>query len=127
MFNVWGKIKELINRPYIVEQGETEAGKYTQWSNGLMICSGKRERTITMNSTSGQLFSGIITGVQFPKVFTEIPDVVVNSAGTQDYHYASAYGMIVEKTQIKTITFVRTNSSASANVKFNYIAIGKWK
>lgn len=127
MINVWGKIKEIINRDYIVEQGETAAGKYTQWSNGLMICSGKRERTITMNSTSGSLFSGAITGVQFPKAFTEIPEVVVNSAGTQDFHYAAVYGMLVEKTQISTITLVRTNSSASANVKFNYIAIGKWK
>ena len=54
--------------------------------------------------------AGDISGVQFPKAFTEIPDVSV-----------------VEKTQIGKITFVRTNSSASANVKFNYIAIGKWK
>ena len=127
MLNVWGKIKELINRPYIVEQGETAAGKYIQWSNGLMICSGKREKSIAINTASGTLFSGVIAGVYFPKAFVEIPDVVVNSAGTQDFHYASLYGMLVEKAQISTMTFVRTNSSASANVKFNYIAVGKWK
>ena len=71
--------------------------------------------------------AGDISGVQFPKAFTEIPDVFVVSAGAVDFQYAAIYGMLVEKTQISKITFVRTNSSASANVKFNYIAIGKWK
>ena len=31
MLNAWGKIKELINRPYIVEQGNIHCGQMDLW------------------------------------------------------------------------------------------------
>jgi hypothetical protein len=33
MLNVWGNIKELINRPYILESGSNQNGYYIKWSN----------------------------------------------------------------------------------------------
>ena len=116
------------NKGYIVESGSNNNGSYVKFSDGTMICRNSlRFYEIPLTTASGVFFNGVVENqVVFPHAFIDIPEVIMNTIGSTDYHYCFISGAIKAKTGIPSITFSRTNS-VQANIALNYIAIGKWK
>lgn len=120
MFNVWGKIKELINRPYIVEQGETAIGRYIKWSNGLMICTG----TIAINANTSEsptYFARAFKNTGYNVVATNIyanSKKIILTVTNSNASYFTTYPMLIDSNTIIVPTMA---------IRAHYIAIGFWK
>lgn len=111
----------------IFNSGSNTNGNWIQYTDGTMICSADIDKTLSMNTMSGPLYTATDTNIVFPQPFIEVPSVIVNTCDVLDYSYAMVYGMVKSKTGITTISFLRTSARDSARVVYNYIARGKWR
>lgn len=141
MLNVWGKIKELISRPYIVESNSNSNGYYIKWSNGDLIC----RRSVSKDSF--KLSSSLSTTVQnlkiyrsnvftwtFPISFAVTPNVSVTVAtGLNGSRFCSGRmnsSATAQNVQIQLLAFEDFTESGLGYSNLNnvdLIAIGKWK
>lgn len=119
---------------YIVESGVDESGKgsFIKYSDGTMICSGKKELSsvaITNSINNGAFYtSEILTSFSdFPVAFIDKPasfSMSVSSSG--------GYGAWIQKmyppsaTNINNFRIIGTWSSTQ-NFEVSYTAIGRWK
>lgn len=120
MLSVWGKIKELISRPYIVESGSNANGSYIKWSNGTMICTG----TISINentSESPTYFAKAFKNTGYNVVATNIytnSKKIILTVTNSTASYFTTYPMLIASNNIVVPTMA---------IKAHYIAIGPWK
>ena len=128
MFNVWTKIKELINRPYIVESGSNTNGSYTKWSNGDMICTLNikvKDQAISSQYANTALYFGIRTWT-FPVAFSEPP---VISCGCFRWLTGGSWGASgpSSKTEVMLFGYDLFPRAMGENCWIQAIAVGKWK
>lgn len=143
MLNVWGKVKELINRPYIVESGSNSNGYYIKWSNGDLICRKSTKKDSFKNTTS------ISTTVQnikiyrsntytwnYPIKFATTPNISIAVAtGWADGSSRFCLGKItgtptasaVEIQLLGLEDFIENGVGYTNLNRVDLIAIGKWK
>lgn len=119
-------INGIIDR--IIESGSNENGNWIKYSDGTMICSSEISREVNFVQ-SGNSYTGETTNtIFFPQDFIGKPRVAINTQHDADYYNCAVYGVIINKTSITKIIFLRTISpSATVEIPFSYIAIGKWK
>lgn len=131
MLNVWGKIKELINRPYIVESGLNANGEYIKFSDGTMICNKTIEGRVDIETAWGSLFvSDDISLGNMPQQFTNRPTIVVNfnpKTGTQAILVGNGNGEHGSNNHFGYTAICRPNSRKAVYYMLDLIAIGKWK
>lgn len=116
----------------IIESGSNSNGSWIKYSDGTMICSGKKELSsvaITNSINNGAFFaSEVLTSfADFPVSFIGKPtsfSMSVSSGG--------GYGAWIQKmyppsaTNINNFRIIGTWNSTQ-NFEVSYIAIGKWK
>lgn len=135
MLNVWGKIKELISRPYIVESGSNANGSYIKWSNGTMICTGKKTfQSVAVTQTWGNINTcgdtNNLAFNNFAKEFAEIPIVNVsaipypNTSG--NFWLCTSLNKLVTKNNPGAYQICR-GTPGTMNFVLSYVAIGPWK
>lgn len=119
---------------YIVESGvaASGSGSYIKYSDGTMICSGKKELSsvaITNSINNGAFFaSEVLTSfADFPVTFIDKPTSFSMSVSS-----IAGYGAWIQKmypptaTNINNFKIIGTWSSTQ-NFEVSYIAIGRWK
>lgn len=112
----------------IIESGSNENGNWIKYIDGTMVCSSEISREVNFVQ-SGNSYTGETTNtIAFPQDFIGKPLVAINTQHVEEYYYCAVYGVIINKTSITKIIFLRTSSPGSAvEIPFSYIAIGKWK
>lgn len=134
MLSVWGKIKELINRPYIEESGSNANGSYIKFSDGTMICKGKKKFIdVAITAVWGNFYTSgdnILVFDDFAQDFSEIPIVTVAPVS----YDGSGGNFFVITNLSKSVSKknaggfqVGRGTSGTHTVILSYIAIGKWK
>ena len=112
----------------IIESGSNENGNWIKFNDGTMICSSEIRREVTFVQSGNSYTGETTTAISFPQVFIGKPSVAINTQHSEDYYSCAVYGVIINKTSITKITFLRTSSpGAAVEIPFSYIAIGKWK
>lgn len=141
MFNVWGKTKELINRPYIVESGSNENGYYIKWSNGDLICRRSTTNDSYKNTNSSsttvqnlKVYRSNVFTWTYPIAFATIPNISVTvSTGLNGSRFClgrvngnpSSSNVQIQLLGLEDFT---ENELGYTNlIKTDLIAIGKWK
>ena len=141
MFNVWGKIKELINRPYIVESGSNENGHYIKWSNGDLICrrsvskeSFKLSTSLSTTVQNIKIYRSNAVTWTYPIKFKEIPTVQSTVAtGLNGSRFClgringSATAQNVQIQLLAFEDFIESGLGYSNLNNVDLIAVGKWK
>lgn len=141
MFNVWGKIKELINRPYIVESGSNENGYYIKWSNGDLICRRSTTNDSYKNTNSSsttvqnlKVYRSNVFTWTYPIAFATIPNISVTvSTGLNGSRFClgrinGAPSASTVQVQLLALEDFTENELGYTNlIKTDLIAIGKWK
>lgn len=141
MLNVWGKIKELINRPYVIESGSNDNGYYIKWSNGDLICrrtvSNEPFKSSTPLGTTVQnlkVYRSNVFTWTYPIAFTTIPNISVTvSTGLNGSRFCSGRtngGPTASNVQIQLLAledFSESGLGYTNLVRTDLIAIGKWK
>ena len=113
----------------IVESGSNSNGNWIKYSDGTMICTGKRTFTGGVSTslpnggyrTSGQT-------IQFPINFSLAPDSVVASSLSD----TNDNGFIINSAQVTKTSFagfwwVVNSTYDNKEHSLSYIAIGRWK
>ncbi len=128
MFNMWSKIKELINRPYIVESGSNANGSYIKWSNGDMICT--LNITVTDQAISNAYGSNLFQGTRkwtYPAEFVTLLGI---TCSLFQWGNSASWGTVTNDLNVK-YAYIRgidiVSREAGTSTKISAIAIGKWK
>mgnify|MGYP001308171976 CR=1 FL=1 len=101
-----------------------ENGTFYKFPSGLLICEHKIEYSTVINISIGPLFRENDAQIwTFPHPFVELPSVSIESVKGQVTHYTS--GLYNDRTVFRAMAFV--SSSATQNLLFSVIAIGRWK
>lgn len=141
MFNVWGKIKELINRPYIVESGLNENGYYIKWSNGDLICRRSTTNDSYKNTNSSsttvqnlKIYRSNVFTWTYPIKFASVPNISVTvSTGLNGSRFClgrinGAPSASTAQVQLLALEdFIENGVGYTNLIKTDLIAIGKWK
>lgn len=143
MFNVWGKIKELINRPYIVESGSNSNGYYIKWSDGNLICrksvtkgSFKNTNSISTTVQNIKIYRSNAYTWAYPINFATAPNISIAVAtGWLDGSSRFCLGKItstptagaVEIQLLGLEDFIESGLGYKNLLQVDLIAIGKWK
>lgn len=141
MFNVWGKIKELINRPYIVESGSNENGYYIKWSNGDLICRRSTTNDSYKNTNSSsttvqnlKIYRSNVFTWTYPIKFASVPNISVTvSTGLNGSRFClgrinGAPSASTAQVQLLALEdFIENGVGYTNLIKTDLIAIGKWK
>lgn len=141
MFNVWGKIKELINRPYIVESGSNENGHYIKWSNGDLICRRSTTNDSYKNTNSSsttvqnlKVYRSNVFTWTYPIAFATIPNISVTvSTGLNGSRFClgringAPSASTVQVQLLALEDFIENGVGYTNLIKTDLIAIGKWK
>ena len=141
MFNVWGKIKDLISRPYILESGSNSNGYYIKWSNGDLICRRSTTNDSYKNTNSSsttvqnlKVYRSNVFTWTYPIAFATIPNISVTvSTGLNGSRFClgrvngnpSSSNVQIQLLGLEDFT---ENELGYTNlIKTDLIAIGKWK
>ena len=141
MLNVWGKIKELINRPYIVESGSNENGHYIKWSNGDLICRRSTTNDSYKNTNSSsttvqnlKVYRSNVFTWTYPIAFATIPNISVTvSTGLNGSRFClgringAPSASTVQVQLLALEDFIENGVGYTNLIKTDLIAIGKWK
>ncbi len=141
MFNVWGKIKELINRPYIVESGSNENGHFIKWSNGDLICRRSTTNDSYKNTNSSsttvqnlKVYRSNVFTWTYPIAFATIPNISVTvSTGLNGSRFClgringAPSASTVQVQLLALEDFIENGVGYTNLIKTDLIAIGKWK
>lgn len=141
MLNVWGKIKELINRPYIVESGSNTNGNYIKWSNGDLICRRSTTKDSYKNSSSAsstvqnlKIYRSNVFTWTYPVPFILIPTVNIcvatNLSGSRFCLGRVNGNPSASNVQIQLLgleDFTENELGYTNLTKVDLVAIGKWK
>lgn len=141
MLNVWGKIKELINRPYILESGSNSNGYYIKWSNGDLICrrsvskeSFKLSNSLSTTVQNIKIYRSNAVTWTYPIKFKEIPTVqstVATGLNGSRFCQTRLNGVATaESVQIQVLgfeDFTENGQGYSNLIGVDLIAVGKWK
>jgi hypothetical protein len=141
VFNVWGKIKELINRPYIVESGSNENGYYIKWSNGDLICRRSTTNDSYKNTNSSsttvqnlKIYRSNVFTWTYPIKFASVPNISVTvSTGLNGSRFClgrinGAPSASTAQVQLLALEdFIENGVGYTNLIKTDLIAIGKWK
>lgn len=141
MFNVWGKIKELISRPYIVESGSNENGHYIKWSNGDLICRRSTTNDSYKNTNSSsttvqnlKVYRSNVFTWTYPIAFATIPNISVTvSTGLNGSRFClgringAPSASTVQVQLLALEDFIENGVGYTNLIKTDLIAIGKWK
>ena len=101
-----------------------ENGTFYKFPSGLLICEHKIEYSTVIDTPLGALYREKDGQYWFyPHPFVGKPSVSIESVRGQVTHYASA--LYNDRTEFRAMAFQRT--SATQNVLFSVIAIGRWK
>lgn len=120
-------LEELQENRTIVESSNNDDGYYIKYIDGTMICQGtKLLSNINANIQWGGLYVADITNpITFPKLFTDTPTVTL-TVGNESWN-CIIINSITTNDKISKISVARNVSSTGMQVRFNYIAIGRWK
>lgn len=131
MIPQWVKNK---NKGYIVESGSNANGEYIKFSDGIMICKGKKKFIdVAITAVWGNFYTSgdnILVFDDFAQDFSEIPIVTVapvsydGSGG--NFFVITNLNKSVSKKNAGGFQVGRGTSSTQT-VILSYIAIGKWK
>lgn len=102
---------------------------YRKWSSGIMECWGIGNVNVKVNMTwSGTgLYYGVVSTINFPFAFTEIPVCTVDVAyGNQEKSLVVASCGRGTNVYARPIMLCR-NTSETVNCDLHYHAIGRWK
>ena len=141
MLNVWGKIKDLINRPYIVESGSNENGHYIKWSNGDLICRRSTTNDSYKNTNSSsttvqnlKVYRSNVFTWTYPIAFATIPNISVTvSTGLNGSRFClgringAPSASTVQVQLLALEDFIENGVGYTNLIKTDLIAIGKWK
>lgn len=141
MLNVWGKIKELINRPYVIESGSNDNGYYIKWSNGDLICRRSTTRDSYKNSSSAsttvqnlKIYRSNVFTWTYPIAFNSIPTVNIgvatNLSGSRFCLGRVNGNPSASNVQIQLLgleDFTENELGYTNLTKVDLVAIGKWK
>lgn len=106
---------------------DSSGTNYIRYTNGLQICWGRWSTNVTIDTTQGGIYYGVVpTLPTFPVPFTENPAINVNHVnGSAIYCACCAIG--VSYTNITHLAFYRGSAISNATISLNYTAIGRWK
>jgi hypothetical protein len=141
MLNVWGKIKELISRPYILESGSNSNGYYIKWSNGDLICRRSTTNDSYKNTNSSsttvqnlKVYRSNVFTWTYPIKFASVPNISIAVAtGLNGSRFClgrvngnpSSSNVQIQLLGLEDFT---ENELGYTNlIKTDLIAIGKWK
>lgn len=128
------KIKDKngnILYPMVFETGFAEdyTSRYVKFANGILIVFGSKVKCKLVNDTWGtwgEIYSNTLSGeIPFSCPFAFNPAIFVSCT---DEGWATAIGQVlVSKTAITKITFLRGNSTNHTPFLIDFLAIGCWK
>lgn len=141
MFNVWGKIKELISRPYVIESGSNTNGNYIKWSNGDLICRRSTTNDSYKNTNSSsttvqnlKIYRSNVFTWTYPIKFASVPNISVTvSTGLNGSRFClgrinGAPSASTAQVQLLALEdFIENGVGYTNLIKTDLIAIGKWK
>lgn len=143
MFNVWGKIKDLISRPYILESGSNSNGYYIKWSNGDLICrrsvskeSFKNTKSISTTVQNIKIYRSNAYTWNYPIKFATTPNISIAVAtGWADGSSRFCLGKITSTPTASAVEiqllgledFIESGMGYNNLIQVDLIAIGKWK
>lgn len=107
----------------VLDYGNNTYGHYLKFSNGVMICWGREERTVPTSLTNGNVYRSNSVGFDFPATFVPSPVPVINIS-TYD-----AWAVLMTKmptTGFATMLFKGTSAPNLATA-ISWTAIGRWK
>ena len=109
---------------YIVESGSNDNGSWIKYSDGIMICYRKIEKTVAITNAYGTLYKGIIEDINFPQSFASIPYCLAQNNGAN--HIIIGQCQDISTTKIGKIE-IWSSMTTTTYVVPVIIAIGKWK
>lgn len=118
---------------YIVEQGTLNGWTYRKWNSGLAECWYRKEHTVIISDTWGNLYAGTsATGrTPYPFVFKEKPHETVTIKSSLGAAFAAcSSGGLGDNTVSHTASYNAIRPSAMAEesvVFFEYYVVGFWK
>ena len=123
--NIGGKLQ--LDGAKIIESGSNSNGSYIKFSDGTMICYGKKSVTHAVSNAWGSIYSSgdFDPDIIFPQEFTTIKSCNVNyvmissSAWIGDIKYT--------ETKVNNIQLFRGTTSSSVSCTVDYQALGTWK
>lgn len=124
------KFKSQKSFHVIEESGENENGSYIKYSDGTLICHGKRVfESVPITSASGVGFYSPVSVTplgQYPVSFLETPEFLINGNTNGGYFWTATVskGTTIDLPQINMFAFT---SQTVTNVILNWQSIGKWK
>lgn len=110
----------------VTEYGSNEYGEYWKYQNGMMICIGKVDKIITLQTgtTGGYYDDGY--GIIFPAEFINT-DYYCNAKLSANNKIVTIYSMRPSDNHSAFIDFFSHSVLEAANVKVGWLAIGRWK
>lgn len=141
MLNVWVKIKELINRPYVIESGSNDNGYYIKWSNGDLICRRSTTNDSYKNTNSSsttvqnlKVYRSNVFTWTYPIKFASAPNISVAVAtglnGSRFCLGRMNSAPTASNVQIQLLAledFIENGVGYTNLNRVDLIAIGKWK
>ena len=115
---------------WVVDAGSNANGQYIKFSDGTMICVGRRETdTITWTQDGSAYIAGVFNFVNFPQTFYAAPYVTKSiEYVTPSSRYISINGQTAPSTTNPGGFNLKTYWNATnTNARVVYVAIGKWK
>lgn len=114
----------------IIESGSNSNGSWIKYSDGTMICAGKKSSgTITWSTDSNHYLKLDLTYDDFPQTFISQPIVtktIESTTPTQRY-MGIIGGSAPTTTNPGTYNLITYWNASNTSVVASYIAIGKWK
>ena len=108
----------------IIESGSNDNGSWIKYSDGIMICYRKIEKTVAITNAYGTLYKGIIEDINFPQSFASIPYCLAQNNGAN--HIIIGQCQDISTTKIGKIE-IWSSMTTTTYVVPVIIAIGKWK
>lgn len=117
---------------YVVEQGTKDGWTYRKWSNGTMECWIRKQLSVDVKSTWGNLYtSGAIhaTNLSYPFAFTDLPVLTTTlmSFGAGGILMSPGGDYAGSKITTGCLEIARGAAASSCGYLVAYHAIGKWK
>ena len=111
------------NGAKVFDYGNNSHGHYLKFSDGVMICWGREERTVPTNLKNGQVFRSNTVGFDFPATFVSSPVPVINISAYD------AWTVLMTKsptTGFDAMLFKGTSAPSLATA-IAWTAVGRWK